>query len=88
MDSAETKQEPTVLKINEIFVAIAIEDNGDESFIGKMVPGKGLMPLMLAEAKYLEMFKKDVAEVAKTAHKKILIAKFSSREDEEVTVVN
>lgn len=70
--------------IREVWAFICIHDDGDEAVPATFHdPSRTWLPMVAADVKRVESFREIAAEMAKRSGKRIVLAKFSTREDLE-----
>jgi len=76
-------QSNTLLRIDSVFMALSVDDDGTEGVCAVMVNGMW-MPLLAADEKRLPFIKEQAAFVAKRDNRLVRIVKLTSREEVEV----
>lgn len=74
---------PNEAPISELYVVLSVEKNGNEGICGYDT-GLGLMPLVAGYERMLPMMRRMAAEVAKHTGKRLVLVKFTGREQIEV----
>jgi hypothetical protein len=67
-------------RIDEMWVYVSIDSDGNEGVVGSYVPGSGWVPLMATDPQRLELIRPMALAVARQSGMRIRLVKFSSRE--------
>ena len=73
---------PVMPRIVELFAFLAVGDDGDEGVIGGYFDGSW-MPFVGADMARMESLRAFAEEISRKTGKRIVLAKFSAREDVE-----
>lgn len=84
MDIVVGPQTGSGFRIEQIWAAVIIHEDGDESIPGVLLPNSVTVPLIAADPKRLAWVRKEAQRIARSTSKRIRIACFRIREDQEL----
>ena len=79
-----TDDKPDLLKIEQVWVFIAQDDEGNEGVCAFNAGNLGWLPMVAADEKRVDSLRKTAEKMAEESGDKIVLCKFSVRDEVEV----
>lgn len=78
-----TDDKPDLLRIDQVWVFVAQDDAGNEGVCAFNAGNLGWLPMVAADEKRVASLRETAAQMAKTSGDKIVLCKFSVRDEVE-----